>query len=71
MAKIFTDPSKHDLLDLFNHTFRYLDDVLALNNPEFSKFADEIYLKELTLTMSKILMLLLDHYIIIKSFLFL
>ena len=52
MAKIYKDPSKHDLLDLFNNTFRYLDDVLALNNPEFSKFADEIYTKELTLTKS-------------------
>ena len=52
MAKIYKDPSKHDLLDLFNNTFRYLDDVLALNNPEFSKFADEIYPKELTLTKS-------------------
>ena len=43
MAKIYKDPSKHDLIDNFNNTFRYLDDVLTLNNPEFSKFVDEIY----------------------------
>ena len=30
---------------MFNITFRYLDDVLALNNPEFQKLAKEIYAK--------------------------
>ena len=30
-------------------SFRYLDNVLALNCPEFQTFAEEIYLKELTL----------------------
>ena len=52
MAKIYKDPSKHDLIDNFNSTIRCLDDVLTLNNPEFSKFVDEIYPKELTITKS-------------------
>ena len=37
MAKIYKDPSKHDLIDNFKNTFRYLDNVLTLNNPEFSR----------------------------------
>ena len=48
----FIKTPKHDLIDNFNNTFRYLDDVLTLNNPEFSKLVDEIYPKELTLTKS-------------------
>jgi len=48
MAKIQKDPPKQDLVDQFNNTFRYLDDVLALNNPDFQKFARDIYPKELT-----------------------
>ena len=52
MAKIHKDPSKQHLVDLFNNTYRYLDDILALNNPEFSNFTDEIYPAELTLIKS-------------------
>ena len=52
MAKIHKDPSKQHLVDSFNNTYRYLDDILALNNPEFSKFTDEIYPAELTLNKS-------------------
>ena len=54
MAKIQKDPSKQDLVDQFNNTFRYLDDVLALNNTDFQKFAKEIYPKELTLNKSNV-----------------
>ena len=39
-------------MDSFNNTYRNLDDILALNNPEFSKFTDEIYPAELTLNKS-------------------
>lgn len=31
MAKISKDPSKQHLIEKFNNTFRYLDDILALN----------------------------------------
>lgn len=54
MTKIQKDPTKQDLVDQFK-TFRYLDDNLALNNPEFHKFSSEVYPKELTLTKSNIL----------------
>ena len=41
--------SRMTLPDNFNNTFEYLDYVLAFNNPEFPKFAKEIYQKELIL----------------------
>ena len=47
MAKIQKYPSKQDLVDQFNNTFRYLDDVLALNNPDFQKIAKKIITKNL------------------------
>ena len=31
----------------FNLTFRYIDDVLSLNNPKFNDYIDVIYPKEL------------------------
>ena len=34
MVKFFNDPSKHDLLHELN-IFRYLDDILAVNNLNF------------------------------------
>lgn len=49
MAKLQQDPNKHHLIETFNHTYRYLDDILALNNPTFSNFINDIYPKELTL----------------------
>ena len=33
----------------FNRTFRYIDDLLTLNNPGFCTFIDQIYPKELKL----------------------
>ena len=33
----------------FNRTFRYIDDLLTLNNPGFCTFTDQIYPKELNL----------------------
>ena len=33
----------------FNRTFRYIDDLLTLNNPDFCAFIDQIYPEELTL----------------------
>ena len=52
MAKLYKDPTKHDLITDFNNTFRYLDDILALNNSNFTNYINEIYPKELTLTKS-------------------
>ncbi len=49
MAKISKDPSKLHLVDKFNNTFRYLDDILALNNDDFVTYTNEIYPPELTL----------------------
>ena len=49
MAKIQKDPSKQHLLDVFNNTYRYLDDILAINNSDFLVFTNEIYPKELIL----------------------
>ena len=49
MTKISKDPSKQHLINKFNNTFRYLDDILALNNDDFSMYINEIYPVELTL----------------------
>ena len=49
MTKISKDPSKQHLIHKFNITFRYLDDILALNNDDFSMYTKEIYPVELTL----------------------
>ena len=47
MTKINENPWKHDLVQKFINDFRYLDDALALNNPEFQNFVKEINHKNL------------------------
>ena len=37
----------NDLVDKFNNTYRYLDDILALNNTDFGNHFKDIYPKEL------------------------
>ena len=49
MTKISKDSSKQHLIQKFNNTFRYLDDILAINNDDFSMYTKEIYPVELTL----------------------
>ena len=39
-----------DLIECFNRTSRYLDDILNLDNPNFEKCISDIYPKELCLT---------------------
>ena len=39
-----------NLIECFNRTSRYLDDILNLDNPNFEKHISEIYPKELSLT---------------------
>ena len=38
-----------DLVDMFNDTSRYLDDILSIDNPEFEKHIPDIYPTELQL----------------------
>ena len=52
MAKIYKNPTEHDLVDKFNNTYIYLDDILALNNTDFGKSIKDIYHKELKLVNS-------------------
>ena len=33
----------YDLIDMFNDTFRYLDDIFIIDNPEFERHVPEIY----------------------------
>ena len=40
---------RHDLIDMFNDTSRYLDDIFTIDNPEFEKYIPEIYPAELRL----------------------
>ena len=43
---------RHDLIDLFNDTSRYLDDIFTIENPEFEKYIPDIYPAELQLNKS-------------------
>ena len=38
-----------DLIDMFNDTSRYLDDIFTIDNPEFEKHISDIYPAELKL----------------------
>ena len=39
---------RHDLIDMFNYTSRYLDDIFTMiDNPEFEKYIPDIYPAEL------------------------
>ena len=40
---------RYDLIDMFNDTSRYLDDIFTLDNPEFEKHIPDIYSTELQL----------------------
>ena len=33
----------HHLIDVFNDTSRYLDDIFTIDNPEFEKYIPNIY----------------------------
>ena len=34
---------RHDLIDMFNDTSRYLGDIFTIDNPEFEKHIPDIY----------------------------
>ena len=40
---------RFDLIDMFNDTSRYLDDIFTIDNPEFEKHIPDIYPAELQL----------------------
>ena len=44
--------NKFDIIDIFNNTSCYLDDILNINNPLFDSFIADIYPKELKLNKS-------------------
>ena len=44
-----SDDKQADVIDAFNTTFRYLDDVLNINNVYFNNMVSQIYLSELQL----------------------
>ena len=54
ITKIQKDPSKQVLVDMFNNTFRYLNDGLALDNPDLKKLSIENFVKAITLNKSYI-----------------
>ena len=39
---------RHDLIDMFNDTSRYLDDIFTIDNPEFEKYIPYIYISSRT-----------------------
>ena len=38
---------RHDLIDMFNNTSRYLDGIFTIDNPEFEIYIPDIYPAEL------------------------
>ena len=40
---------RHDPIDMFNDTSRYLDDIFTIDNPEFEKYIPDKYPEELQL----------------------
>ena len=44
---------RFDLIDMFNDTSRYLDDIFTIDNPEFEKHIPDIYQRELQLNKAK------------------
>ena len=44
---------RYDLIDMFNDTSRYLDDIFTIDNPEFEKHIPDIYPRELQLNKAK------------------
>ena len=40
---------RHDPIDMFNDTSRYLDDIFTIDNPEFEKYITYIYSAEFQL----------------------
>ena len=44
---------RYDLIDMFNDTSRYLDDIFTIDNPEFQKHIPDIYPAELQLNKAK------------------
>ena len=40
---------RHDLIDMFNDTSRYIDDIFTIDNPDFEKYIPDIYPGELHL----------------------
>ena len=67
MTKISKDTSKQHLIQKFTNTFRYLDDILALNDV-FSMHTKEIYLNKANTTNKHCHFLDLDIYIINGKF---
>ena len=38
---------RHDLIDMFNDTSRYIDDMFSIDKPEFEKYIPDTYPAEL------------------------
>ena len=47
-----TDDKQADVIDAFNTTFRYLDDILNINNVYFDNMVSQIYHSELQLNIA-------------------
>ena len=47
MVTLHKDPFKSDLKDKFNSSYRYLDEILAVNNLEFSSNVTWLYLQKI------------------------
>ena len=58
-----SDDKQADVIDAFNTTSRYLDDILNINNVYFDNMVSHIYPSELLLLVMLIVFLLLFHVV--------
>ena len=58
-----SDNNQTDVIEVFNSTSRYLDDLLNIDNPYFEQMVDQIYPTELQLNRRILLMLKLPFWI--------
>ena len=54
MSNLHKSKLYHLIIDMFNDTFRYLDDIFTIDNPEFEKHIPDIYPTELQLNKANI-----------------
>ena len=45
---------RYDLIDMFNNTFRYLDDIFTIDKPKFDKLISDLYPANLQLNKANI-----------------
>ena len=65
---IFALNGKETLASRFNLTYRYIDDALSVNNPEFENYLGQMYPAELEIVIQEVLWSIRGSYSVLWSF---